>query len=115
MLVLKLHLAHIPHHPAASVLNSPTFLASSPGASTGVSAINAQCPNVASCSSRLNAAAPIVPSPICSCRSSFDPIAALASLQCHTFTASNPTVDSTSFMVSIYPSADTMSYPATCT
>ena len=32
-----------PSYPAASVRNTPTFLASSPGASTGVSAINAAC------------------------------------------------------------------------
>jgi xylitol oxidase len=101
-------------YPAANVRNTPTFLASSPGASTGVSAINTAAANRSSRSSRRNASAPIVPSPICSCRSSLEPIAAFASLQCHTFTASNPTVSRTSSIVSTYPSGDTMSYPATC-
>src|SRR6202041_30836 len=97
------------------VLSTPTFLASSPGASTGVSAINTACANRSSCSNRRNTSAPIVPSPICSCRSSFEPIAAFASLQCHTFTASNPTASPTTNIVSTYPSGDTMSYPDTCT
>ena len=76
--------------------------------------MNAACANRSSCSIRRNAAAPIVPSPICSCRSSFDPIGAFASLQCQTFTASNPIVSPTTRIVASYPSVVTRSYPATC-
>src|SRR5947209_6469245 len=55
----------------------------------------------------------MLPSPMCSWRSSFEPRAAFASLQCQTFTFSNPTVSPRWDMVCAYPSSLTMSYPAT--
>ena len=65
-------------------LNTATFLTSSPDSSIGVSAMKAAWASRGSFNKRRNGSNPMVPSPICWCRSSFDPQAALASLKCQT-------------------------------
>src|SRR5580704_15942801 len=97
-------------HVTTNFFRTAMFLLSSPGLSMGVSAMKAAWARRGSFSRRRNGSMPMVPLPICWWRSSFDPQAALASLQCQTRTFFRPTVSSRCASVSRNPSSDTMSY-----
>src|SRR5215471_17326727 len=91
-----------------------TLCKSSFGSSIGVSAMNAACAVRGSFNNLRNGSRPIVPLPMCSCRSRREPHESLASLQCQTGTLASPTVSSSFSRVCCQPVSDTMSYPETC-